>query len=169
MVSVDKILCGCYSLFAFVGLVFEPLYYFGCNFSDLDRSCGDWWVPVIWRVYTFWDPLFEDLSTASARWIKVMCIIEVVLFGPLYAYMAYALSISDHKRRPKYYIPVGLLFSGALIYSTILYFVMELFYESHRANMFWVFVINCPWTFVPAVLAQRLVNLMYMKKDSKHE
>ena len=50
--------------------------------------------------------------------------------------------------------------SGALIYSTIVYFGYELLAESHRASLFWVFVVNIPWTLAPVLLILRLGQLL---------
>ena len=106
-------------LFGFVALVFEPLYYFGCHWemancatsgSTVVRRVGE-----IWQIYCAWDPMFLNLPL----WLRVMCSVEVFLFGPLYVASAYGL---QHQSA---WLPCcALPFGGALVYSTIVYFVM---------------------------------------------
>lgn len=77
-------LVAVFALFAFVALVFEPLYYYGCQWNI--EQCLQSTSPVlqttaqIWQIYAVWDPLFDT----PTDWLRVMCNIEVFAFGPLY-------------------------------------------------------------------------------------
>ncbi len=51
-----------------------------------------------------------------------------------------------------------------LIYSVILYFTFEFIYEAHRADLFWVVVINIPYLLVPiALITQSLRAIKVVK------
>lgn len=147
---MEKLLISTLWLFGFVALVFEPLYYFGCGWTDVGRSCDDSpFAPVrgaavVWRVYTeSWDPLFIDIPL----WLRVMCSIEVLVFGPLYVICAVGLQM-----RSAWLPPVAYIFSGALFYSTIVYFAIEILHPVVGTNLLMVFVVNIPWSILPVAL-----------------
>lgn len=154
MEFIDSLLISVFLVFAFTALVFEPLYYFGCNWEfsqcslspfEIVRVVGD-----IWNIYNRYDPLFANIPD----WLRIMCAIEVVLFGPLYALAAYGLY-----HRARWLPSVVYPFAGALIYSTIVYFMMEFLYTTPGTNLFMVLIINVPWTIFPAILAYRVAHL----------
>lgn len=195
-------------LFAFVALVFEPLYYFGCSWeyancqypppapapatsiSSNSISCLSYcavylhyyiqvlvyYIAQVWAVYGAWDPLFLVVPV----YLRVMCVIEVVIFGPCYALCAMALTelgckdccpirrscIDDAETSAKrvwwrtMLLYLGLPFCGALVYSTVVYFAME-WIEGTAAtatgfNLWMVFVVNIPWTIVPVLLVYHI-------------
>jgi hypothetical protein len=97
-----------------------------------------------WSWYTCFDPVFE----LPPLWLRVMCWIEVVVFGPLYWISAFALA----NRRP-WARSVVLPFAGALLYSTIVYFALELGSEIvPGTNALVVLLVNAPWTVLPVLL-----------------
>lgn len=163
--SLDYCLVYVFYVFAFTALVFEPLYYLGCDwnyetcyyegYSSLVSICKS-----IWLIYCRWDPLFF----APPDWLKVMCYIEVFLFGPLYALSAYGLH-----NRSKWLPFIALPFSGALFYSTIVYFVMEFVYTEPGTNLLLVFIVNIPWSIFPVLLGYRVVSLMTEDKKGKSQ
>jgi hypothetical protein len=56
--------------------------------------------------------------------------------------------------------PLALLFSGALVYSTVVYFAMEVVLaNSSGADMTMVFLINGPWTVIPCILAYKTATV----------
>ena len=63
--------------------------------------------------------------------------------------------IAPVRRRDWIRLP-GLLYSGAIIYSTLVYFLTEFLTEGHRANLLMVTLVNIPYTIVPCVLVWRL-------------
>ena len=148
-------------IFAFTALVFEPLYYFGCDWNidncssssfPLVRQVGD-----IWKIYCVWDPLF----VRPPSWLQVMCVIEVVVFGPLYAITAYGL-----QKKAKWLPAVALPFCGALFYSTIVYFAMEFIFMEPGTNVVMVLLVNIPWSIFPVLLSWRVIH---MKNDAKRD
>ena len=153
---VDKVLVFTLGLFAFIALVFEPLYYFGCNWYDLHDACDLSPYPLVraaaalWRIYGAWDPLFLDIPV----WLRIMCTIEVVFFGPLYALSAFLLWYRNQ------WLPlVTYSFSGALFYSTVVYFAAELLYPIPGTNLLMVIVVNIPWSILPIALVWRVHQL----------
>ena len=156
---LDKCLVFVFYVFAFTALVFEPLYYFGCNW-DYNMCYYESFVMVrftkaLWGIYCQWDPLFYKIPD----WLIVMCTIEVFLFGPLYAISAYGLQY-----RRKWLPYVALPFCGALFYSTLVYFAMEFIYPVPGTNMFMVFIVNIPWSIFPVLLGYRV--LLLKRSDS---
>ncbi len=138
-------------LFGFVAFVIEPLFYFGCNWETKNCSDSPFWAVqangLLWSFYADYDVLFVNVP----MWLRVMCSIEVFVFGPLYLITAHAF----YYRSP-YLLCLSLTFSGALFYSTIVYFVMELFSDS---NLDVVFLVNIPWSIVPVLLVYRVLEL----------
>ena len=144
-------LVAIFYLFGFTALVFEPLYYFGCSWSlENCRSEGGvmFGVSELWRVYGEWDPLFLNVPS----WLRVMCTIEVFLFGPLYVVCAYGL-----QTRRAWLPSVALPFCGALIYSTLVYFALEYIERLPGTNLEMVVLVNVPWTICPLLLVFRLL------------
>jgi hypothetical protein len=77
--------------------------------------------------------------------------IEVFIFGPLYLIFAYGFYYNTWWLRD-----LALPFSGALIYSTIVYFAMEALEMVPGTNMAIVFAVNLPWTILPCLVLYRL-------------
>lgn len=154
MKGIDLFLFVWYCVFAFTALVFEPAYYFGCNWNanvcelaasnDIIRMVRD-----VWLIYCRWDPMFYVVP----MWLRVLCTIEVFLFGPLYAVVAYGLWA-----KAKWLTAWSLPFSGALIYSTIVYFAMEIIENLPGTNILIVFIVNIPWTIIPIILLYRVLQ-----------
>ena len=88
-------------------------------------------------------------------WLRIVCSLDTLLFGPFYAISVYAFATGRQTQR--WYETIALAFSGALLYSTIVYFAYEVLAEAHRANLLWVFVVNLPWTLCPCVLCARVM------------
>ncbi len=140
-----------YVVFGFTALVFEPAFYFGCAWSG--RACPGahdssvieavW---QVWKIYIQYDPLFLDIPD----WLRVLCSIEVFLFGPLYLITAWGIFYQSSWLRA-----IATPFSGALIYSTIVYFAMEIIENVPGTNLWLVFAVNLPWTIVPSILLWR--------------
>ena len=158
---MDRWLARCFALFGFVALVFEPLYYFGCSWNG--ESC-EGTVSRIWRIYSRWDPLFYRMNVPELLWLRVMCSIEVFLFGPCYLLTAGSLYHPGHAWSQWWLRVWAQPFLGALVYSTLVYFAMEhLLATDSGANMLMVFIVNGPWTAVPCCL---LFKLNHREKQS---
>jgi hypothetical protein len=139
------------------------LYYFGCNWngelcplassSEIIRHTRD-----IWLFYAQWDPLFINIP----MWLRVMCAIEVFVFGPLYLIVAIGM-VSNSKWLPYIAHP----FSGALFYSTLVYFAMEIIeYSPGNTNMTAIFLVNIPWTILPVLLSYRIFVIQNKNSQS---
>jgi hypothetical protein len=154
MTLFDRVLIAMFWVFAFTALVFEPLYYFGCDWNYDNCKVSSFklvfWVGEIWAIYNQWDPMFWHLP----MWLRVMCAIEVLIFGPLYALTAYGL-----QHRSKWLPHVALPFAGALFYSTIVYFAMEFIENLPGTNHMMVFLVNIPWSIFPVLLCVRIYQL----------
>ena len=111
--NIEMFLIVWFAVFGFTALVFEPLYYFGCGWDGLSCPAAQYsslmkHIQTIWHVYCQWDPLFYK----PPLWLRVLCSIEVFLFGPLYCVTVYGLLYKLN------WSPLAYCFSGALIYST---------------------------------------------------
>ncbi len=141
--AIDRALIVCFGLFAFTSICMEPYITFGV---DLARATGP--LGRAWYFYArSWDPLFLE----QPAYMRVMTGIDEWVYGPMYLVLIYAFV----RRRTWIRVP-ALLFSGAVIYSTLVYFLTEFVSEGHRANLAMVTVVNIPYTIVPCVLAWRM-------------
>ena len=127
--NVEVFLIVWFAVFGFTALVFEPLYYFGCDWDGVSCPAAESstlmkYVQTIWHIYCQWDPLFYK----PPLWLRVLCSLEVFVFGPCYCVTAYGLLY-----KLKWHA-FGYLFSGALIYSTIVYFLLEYFENLPSTN-----------------------------------
>jgi hypothetical protein len=147
--TTDRVLTACFAMFLFVAWFFEPAVVYQCGWEGLhecDTVTGQLW---LFYAETF-DPVFLNLPF----WLRLICSLDTFLFGPFYAISLYAFWYGHQDS--VWYICIALPYAGALIYSTVVYFSYEVLAEAHRASLFWVFVINLPWTLAPIVLINRL-------------
>ena len=167
--KLDSALFWIFLLFAFIAMVFEPIFYFPCEWRLDVGPCGDasedGVMLALWRIYARWDALF----VAIPSWLRIMCAVEVFLFGPSYAVVAWVL---ERRRRhqlplPVWFAPFALLFSGALIYSTIVYFAFEVIHEWNNpsTSLSMVFLVNAPWSVAPVLLSWRVVEWLKAASD----
>ena len=139
----DLVLVIFFAIFAFTSLVMEMYIVFGVDLRRASDPLGR-----LWHFYAArWDPLFLD----TPLYLKVMCGIDGFLFGPFYLVLIYAFARSrDWIRVP------ALLFVAAIVYSTLVYFAVELLGEARRADLLMVVLVNVPYTIVPLLLAYRV-------------
>ena len=141
----EKILVGTLLVMGGIALCFEPLFYLNHQrWNQGEASQLGQLVVSVWDVYNAWDPIFAD----PPLWLKVMCWIEVLVFGPLYLFSAFVIS----RRQSRLLRTVVLPFSGALLYSTVVYFALECLDPLPGTNLPMVFLINCPWTLLPIAI-----------------
>ena len=140
--------------------VFEPLVFFTCLSSEGVSISADWRISHcsegtlnrIWRIYADWDPLFIRVPP----FLRIMCGLEVFVFGPCYLISAMVLRC---RVLPPWFPCFSLFFSGALFYSTVLYFAYEwLFAPSAYVNVTMVALVNAPWAILPCVLSSRVLS-----------
>jgi len=80
-----------------------------------------------------------------------MCGIDHFGFGTCYLLLIYGFF---YKR--EWVKPLGMIYGSMIVYSTIVYFAFEFFFERARANLLWVVIINIPYTLVPLLLMLRV-------------
>jgi hypothetical protein len=160
--AIDRVLIIWFWIFAFTALIFEPISYFGCYSADGISVSADWrishceegFILDVWRLYGSWDPLFIRVPP----FLRIMCGIEVFIFGPCYTICAICLSM---KVPPRWFAGFALFFSGALFYSTVVYFAYEvLFAPEAFTNMTMVILVNIPWSIIPMILAYRAMSMI---------
>ena len=116
--------------------------------------CPDGAINSLWRTYISWDPLFIRVPP----FLRIMCSIEVFVFGPSYALMALALR---QPAPPRWFPGFALAFSGALLYSTAVFFTYEvLFAPRDFVNLPMVCLVNAPWSLLPLALGTRALELI---------
>ena len=141
----DTFFIACFALFAFTSLAMEPFVVFEVDLAAARDPLGR-----AWHLYAArWDPLFLD----TPPWLRIMCGLDAFVFGPTYLALIYGL-----RRARPWVRPLGLVFCGALIYSTLVYFGYELWMEHERANLAMVFLVNVPYTLVPLAFLARLLR-----------
>jgi len=147
--TIDRYLVASFAIFLFVAWFFEPAVIYQCGWEGLAQC--DTLVGKLWFFYaSSFDPVFLNLPL----WLRLVCSLDTLLFAPFYAFSLRAFCTGQQES--VWYMLLALPFSGALIYSTVVYFGYELLAEAHRASLFWVFVINLPWTLAPFALIMRL-------------
>lgn len=149
---LDRVLLSTFALFLFVAWFFEPYVVYLCPDWDLRTpECQATITGQLWHYYAVtFDPIFLQLPL----WLRIVCSLDTFLFGPFYLASIYAFATSQ--QGSPWYRLVALPYSGALLYSTVVYFAYEVIAEAHRASMLWVFLINLPWTLAPVLLVLRL-------------
>ena len=142
---LDLFLVACFSLFAFTSLVYEPFVVFGVDLAGAADPVGRSW---FWYARSF-DPVF----LAPPLWLRILCDIDAFLFGPFYLVLVYALV----RGRAWIRLP-ALLYGGAIVYSTLVYFGWELLDAGNRgrADLAVVVLVNLPYTVVPLILIRRM-------------
>ena len=149
---LDGLLLGTFCMFLFVAWFFEPVVMALCGWEGLQTAeCQSYLIGRLWLFYAKnFDPVFLNLPL----WLRIVCSLDTLLFGPFYAVSIYAFAVGAQEER--WYELIALPTSGALAYSTVVYFAYECIAEAHRASLLWVFVINLPWTLAPMLLFVRL-------------
>ncbi len=138
----DCALVALFALFAFTSLVMEPYFVFGVDYARAHDPFAAGW---LW--YARFDPAFVD----RPLFLRVVCGVDLFVFGPFYLVAIYALV------RARAWIRVPMyLWAGAIVYSTLVYFAWEILGESARANLPVVVGVNIPYTIVPILAAVRM-------------
>eukprot|EP00039_Didymoeca_costata_P007516 m.100683 g.100683 ORF g.100683 m.100683 type:complete len:181 (-) comp13719_c0_seq2:2927-3469(-) len=163
-----------YYVYAFTALIFEPLYYFRCNWELYGEDCSAKTdiVLQLWRFYAQYDSLFITVPD----WLQLMCSIEVFIFGPCYLIVAlflpkFANECENHTHNMFLFGPFVLVFNGALVYSTVLYFLYEFLFlwNDTETNLWVVLVVNIPWIIGPVLLTFRVLALMRLRDENQQK
>jgi hypothetical protein len=139
----DCALVACFALFAFTSLVMEPYFVFGDLAHPHDLLSRGW------RWYAQFDPAFLD----RPLWLRIVCAIDMFVFGPFYLISIYAFWRARNWIR----IPF-LVMAGVIFYSTVVYFLWEIVGESGRANIPVVIAVNIPYSIIPILAGYRLAR-----------
>ncbi len=134
---------GWFLVFAFTSLVMEMYITFRVDLPAATDPLGRIW---FWYADSF-DPIFID----PPYFLWLMCTIDGFVFGPFYLLLIAALIRGWSWIR----VP-AIAYVGAIVYSTGVYFGVELIEEAHRADLPMVVLINIPYTIVPLVLLVRV-------------
>lgn len=137
----DCALVAALALFAFTSLVMEPYFVFGDIGHPHDLLGRGW------RWYARFDPAFLD----RPLWLRIVCGIDLFVFGPFYLLAVYAFWRARNWIRVPFFVMAGII-----VYSTVVYFLWEILGESARANIPVVIAVNIPYSIVPIVAAVRL-------------
>jgi EXPERA (EXPanded EBP superfamily) len=97
-------------------------------------------VGSLWRWYNQFDPLFFD----TPDWLRLMCAFDMVGFGAAYVAMLYGFS-----KRAEWLRPLAIVYSSAIIYSCIIYFLYEFAFAPAGTNLVVVVLVNAPYLIVP--------------------
>ena len=129
--SIDRLLLGTFSMMLFVAWFFEPWVIHLCGWEGLETpACQQTLTGRLWLFYALkFDPIFLNLPL----WLRIVCSLDTILFGPFYLASVYAFSSGQQESR--WYRVIALPTAGALIYSTIVYFAYEALAESHRERV----------------------------------
>ena len=149
---LDRLLLGTFAMFLFVAWFFEPWVVHLCGWEGLQTAaCQKTLTGRLWLFYAErFDPVFLNLPL----WLRIVCSLDTFLFGPFYLASLYA--FASGQQESAWYRTLALPASGALIYSTVVYFAYECLAEAHRASLLWVFIINLPWTLAPFLIILRV-------------
>jgi hypothetical protein len=131
-----------FCLFAFTSLVMEMYVVFGVDLREAADPFGR-----AWNWYARFDPIFYD----PPLFLKWMCGIDGFVFGPFYLVLLYAFV-----RRREWIRAPGLAYVGTIVYSTIVYFLVEFLDPVPGTDLGMVFWINIPYAIVPLWLGWRL-------------
>src|SRR5262245_3261717 len=140
---IDRVLYHVIGVFAFTSICMEPYITFGVDLARATDPLG--------RAWYFYARSWDPLSLEQPTYMRVMTGIDEWLYGPMYLVLIYAFV-----RRREWIRGPALLYCGAIIYSTLVYFVIEFLSEGQRANLAMVVLVNIPYTIVPCVLAWRV-------------
>jgi hypothetical protein len=138
----DWVLLAFFLLFAFTSLVMEMYVVLGVDLREATDPFGR-----AWNWYARFDPIFYD----PPLFLKIMCGVDGFLFGPFYLVLLYAFA-----RRREWIRAPGLAYVGTIVYSTIVYFLVEFLDPVPGTDLAVVFWINIPYTIVPLWLGWRL-------------
>lgn len=140
---LDLILVVCFSLFAFTSLMIDSL-------SALDADLATTWNPL-GRAVLFYGESCDPFFLVNPPIVQFMTGVSAVIFGPFAAVVAWGLA----RQRPWIRTP-GLVYAGALAYSTLTYMALSVLSALPPTNYGMFLGSNGPYVAVPLLLAWRL-------------
>jgi hypothetical protein len=141
---LDRLFIVAFSFFAFTSLILQQWIVWGVDLRTATDPFGRAWR---WYAETF-DPLLLDRLLS----IRVMFGIDAFVFGTFYLVLVYAFV----RRRNWIRLP-ALLYGSAMVYSVLVYNLMEAFSErAPETNLPMVLLIGAPYTIIPLLLIHRM-------------
>lgn len=141
---LDRLFIVAFSFFAFTSLILQQWIVWGVDLRTATDPFGRAWR---WYAETF-DPLLLDRLLS----IRVMFGIDAFVFGTFYLVLVYAFV----RRRNWIRLP-ALLYGSAMVYSVLVYNLMEAFSErAPETNLPMVLLIGAPYTIIPLLLIYRM-------------
>ena len=108
-------------------------------------------IPSYFLPYRVLVAVAKSWGRSNLRLLRLVCGIDLFVFGPFYLAAIYALV----RRREWLRLP-GLAYVTAMLYSLVVYFGVELIEERGRADVLMVVVVNVPYGLAALALAWRL-------------
>jgi len=141
---LDRLFVVAFSIFAFTSLFLEQWIVWGV---DLQAATDP--VARAWRWYAeSFDPLLLDRRLG----IRITFGIDAFVFGTFYLVLVYAFI----RRRNWIRLP-ALLYGAAMLYSIVVYLLMEILSEhTEETNLWMVLLFTAPYTIVPLLLIYRM-------------
>jgi hypothetical protein len=141
---LDRLFIVAFSIFAFTSLILQQWIVWGVDLRTATDPFGRAWR---WYAEAF-DPLLLDRLLS----IRVMFGIDAFVFGTFYLVLVYAFL----RRRNWIRLP-ALLYGSAMVYSVLVYNLMEVFGErAAETNLPMVLLIGAPYTIIPLLLIYRM-------------
>ena len=116
--AIDRVLLGTFAMFLFVAWFFEPAVIYLCGWEGLGTAACD--ATLIGRLWHFYAASFDPVFLNLPLWLRIVCSLDTLLFGPFYAVSLFAFGTG--RQLARWYVAIALPFSGALLYSTVVYF-----------------------------------------------
>jgi hypothetical protein len=141
---LDRVFLVAFPLFAFTSLILEQWIVWGIDLRTATDPLGRAWG---WYAQNL-DPLLFDRLLS----IRVMFGIDAFVFGPFYLVLFYAFL-----RRRNWIRMPALLYASAMVYSVVVYILMEAFSDhAEQTNFVMVLLIGAPYNIAPLLLMYRM-------------
>lgn len=162
---VDGLLIALFALAAFIGLYYEPAFFYQCGWEGLKAGasgpCAQTWVGRAWLGYLQVEPLYGD----APLFIRLINEFDTYLFGWFYVLSLWVF-ISGRQER-SWYRYLATFVSGMMIYAMIFYLGWEaLSFRETGANLQAVFSYNGLWLLIFLLLLVR-VHLIHRHPASR--
>jgi len=110
-----------------------------------------WPPPFLVDMTHWWGSNFDPLQWARPAWWRATIWIDVLFFGPFYAFGIHAF----WKGREWIMVP-SLVWAGMMLSNVIIIMFEELIGPHQTPESFWVSLANLPWLTIPLVLIARM-------------
>lgn len=155
---LDIVLVLLFGCAAFIGLVYEPLFVFGCGWEGLKLGaagpCAQDWVGRAWLEYLKVEPLYGNAPV----WLQLVNEFDSFLFGWFYV-LSLVVFLSG-RTHLAWYRNLATFVAGMMTYAMVFYLSWEaLTYRETGADLKAVISYNGPWLATFLLLMLRLYLL----------